>query len=238
VAISEELTLLSDDARLVLEGAAGAGDPFEPELAAAAAATPEAAAMDAVDELLQFDVIRSTEMPRRFRFRHPLIRRAVYEAIAGGWRLCAHKRCADALAARGSTAAARARHVELSACQGDLAAVAVLREAGQATARLAPASAAHWFGAALRLLPETAPSEECVALLLARAGSLAATGRFVESHADLVHCIEIAPQHWRVRVTTACAASSTCSASRTRRTATSRPRWRNSEGQSRQRRSP
>ena len=51
--LSEELALLSEGARLVLEGAAVAGDPFEPELAAAAAATSEAAAMDAVDELLQ-----------------------------------------------------------------------------------------------------------------------------------------------------------------------------------------
>ncbi len=37
-ALSEELALLSAETRLVLEGAAVAGDPFEPELAAAAAA--------------------------------------------------------------------------------------------------------------------------------------------------------------------------------------------------------
>ena len=42
--------------------------------------------------------------------------------------------------------------------QGDLAAVAVLREAGEAAARLAPESAARWFGGALRLLPQTAPA--------------------------------------------------------------------------------
>jgi ATP/maltotriose-dependent transcriptional regulator MalT len=205
-AVFEELALLSEDARLVLEGAAVAGDPFEPELAAAAAGTSEAAAMDAVDELLLLDLIRTTDVPRRFGFRHPLIRRTVYEATAGGSRLGAHDRCAEALAARGASAAARAHHVERSARQGDLAAVAVLREAGEATARLAPASAAHWFEAALRLLPETAPSEERVALLLARAGSHAATGQFADSRADLLDCIEIAPQDWHVRVTTACAA--------------------------------
>src|SRR5215470_3700958 len=85
-ALAEELTLLSDTGRRVLEGAAVAGDPFEPELAAAAAATSEAAAMHGVDELLRRDLIRTTDVPRRFRFRHPLVRRAVYQAAAGGWR--------------------------------------------------------------------------------------------------------------------------------------------------------
>ena len=209
-ALTEELALLSQPARLVLDGAAVAGDPFEPELAAAAAATSEESAMDAVDELLQLDLIRQTDMPRRFRFRHPLVRRGVYETARGGWRLGAHQRCAEALAARCAAAPARAHHIERSAREGDLAAVEVLREAGEAAARLAPSSAARWFGAALRrLLPETAPSEERVALLLARASSLAATGQFAKSHTDLLDCIEIVQrgaQDWRVRVTTAYAA--------------------------------
>src|SRR6266508_4468831 len=75
---AEELALLADEARLVLEGAAIAGDPFDPELAAAAAATTEASVLDAVDELLRLDLVRQTDVPRRFRFRHPLVRRAVY----------------------------------------------------------------------------------------------------------------------------------------------------------------
>ena len=81
--------------------------------------------MDAVDELLQLDLIHPTDVPRRFRFRHPLVRRAVYEATPGGWRLGAHERCAEALVARGAPAAARAHHIERSARVGDLAAVAV-----------------------------------------------------------------------------------------------------------------
>jgi ATP/maltotriose-dependent transcriptional regulator MalT len=206
--LAEELTLLSDAGRLVLEGAAVAGDPFEPELAAAAAATSEAAAMHAVDELLALDLIRTTEVPRRFRFRHPLVRRAVYEVTAGGWRLGAHERCADALAARGTTAAARAHHVERSARQGDLAAVAVLREAGEATARLAPESAARWFGGALRLLPQTAPAEDRVELLLARSWALAAVGRFTDSHAAALEAVALVPGQpsaLNTTVATACA---------------------------------
>jgi predicted ATPase len=62
-ALAEELTLLSDRARLVLEGAAVAGDPIEPELAAAAAATSEASALEAIDELLKLDLVRQTDVP-------------------------------------------------------------------------------------------------------------------------------------------------------------------------------
>jgi ATP/maltotriose-dependent transcriptional regulator MalT len=206
--LAEELTLLSDAGRLVLEGAAVAGDPFEPELAAAAAATSEAAAIRAVDELLGLDLIRATDVPRRFRFRHPLVRRAVYEATAGGWRLGAHERCAEALAARGASAAARAHHVERSARQGDLAAVAVLREAGEATARLAPESAARWFGGALRLLPQTAPAEDRVQLLLARSWALAAVGRFTDSHEAALEAVALVrgqPSALTTTVATACA---------------------------------
>src|SRR4051812_20728636 len=191
--LNEELGLLSDDARRVLEGASVAGDPFEPELAAAAAATSETAAMEAIDELLVLDLVRSTEVPRRFRFRHPLIRRAVYEATPGGRRLGAHERCADLLAARGASAAARAHHVERSAREGDLAAVAVLREAGEGAARLAPASAANWFAQADRLLPASAPGGERIELLLARSAAQTASGHFADSHSVLLEALAIAP---------------------------------------------
>jgi tetratricopeptide (TPR) repeat protein len=164
--------------------------------------------MHAVDELLGLDLIRTTDVPRRFRFRHPLVRRAVYEATAGGWRLGAHERCAEALAARGASAATRAHHVERSARQGDLAAVAVLREAGEATARLAPESAARWFGGALRLLPQTAPAEDRVELLLARSWALAAAGRFTDSHTAALEAaalVSVQPSALNTTVATACA---------------------------------
>jgi len=207
-ALAEELTLLSHAARLVLEGAAVVGDPFEPELAAAAAATTEGSALKAIDELLKLDLIRQTDVPRRFRFRHPLIRRAVYESTPGGWRLGAHERSSETLAARGAPAAERAHHVERSARQGDAAAVATLREAGEAAAQRAPASAATWFGAALRLLPGDAPVEERVELHLSRARALIATGQFADGHAALLESIRLVPAEsvpLRVRLTTACA---------------------------------
>jgi DNA-binding NarL/FixJ family response regulator len=207
-ALAEELSVLSGSARLVLEGAAVAGDPFEPELAAAAAAITEDSAINAVDELLQVDLIHPADVPRRFRFRHPLVRRAVYETTPAGWRLGAHERCAEALAERGAAAAARAHHMERSARVGDRAAVAVLREAGEQAARLAPASAACWFAAALRLLSPSAPAQERVELLLARAGALTATGHFADSREALLEGLALVPEEsiaLRTTLTTACA---------------------------------
>jgi hypothetical protein len=130
------------------------GDPFELELSAAAAELTEAAVLAGLDELLACDLVRPTDLPRRLRFRHPLVRRAVYEATPGGWRLGAHERAGKALAVRGAEGSTRAHHVEQSARVGDLDAVALLSQAGAAAAQRAPASAARWFATALRLLPD------------------------------------------------------------------------------------
>ena len=97
----------------------------------------------------------STDVPRRYRFRHPLVRLAIYESAADGWRIGAHGRAAAALATRGGSLAARAAHLERCARPGDTEAVSVLVEAGRHAAARAPATAADRFAAALRLLPET-----------------------------------------------------------------------------------
>src|SRR5207344_2871886 len=115
----------------------------------------------------------------------------VYEATPGGWRLGAHERAAECLAKRGAPIAALARHVERSARHGDIAAVAVLREAGEDAAARAPASAARWFAGALRLLPATAPAEDRVALLFPRAQALAATGQFTVSREALLESLAL-----------------------------------------------
>src|SRR5262249_14525094 len=86
--------------------------------------------------------------------------------------------------------------------------VAVLREAGEATARLAPESAARWFGGALRLLPQTAPAEDHVGLLLARCWALAAAGRFTDSHQAALEAAALVPGRpsaLNTTVATACA---------------------------------
>jgi DNA-binding CsgD family transcriptional regulator len=177
----------------VLGGASVAGDPFEIELAAVAADLPETEVLDGIDELARLDFVRATDMPRRFRFRHPIVRRAVYETAPEGWRIAAHERSAAALADRGAPAVARAHHVERSAREGDAAAIRVLREAGEESAARAPATAAHWLAAALRLLAPSATAQERVELLLPMARALTATGQWTEAHAAVLESLAIVP---------------------------------------------
>jgi ATP/maltotriose-dependent transcriptional regulator MalT len=203
--LAEELAALADDTRVLLDGAAVAGDPFELELAAAAAQLPEAAAIDALDELIDRDLVRITDVPRRFRFRHPLVRGAIYEGTRGGWRLGAHERCAAVLERRGAPASVRAHHVEQSGRHGDAGAVAVLREAADAAAGRDPATAARLYTAALRL---SGSPDGRVELLTALSGAQAATGLFHEARAALLECLELLPEHevaTRARITGTCA---------------------------------
>jgi ATP/maltotriose-dependent transcriptional regulator MalT len=193
-ALIGELAELPGAARGLLHGAAVAGDPFEPELAAVAAGVDERDALASLDELLDADLVRATDDPRRFRFRHPLVRRAVYEESGGGWRLAAHARAAEALAARGATPAQRAHHVERAARSGDTVAVELLAAAAAEAAPAAPATAAGWYEAALRLLPEGARHDtRRLALLGVRGQALVSAGRPVEARDTLRRVLALLP---------------------------------------------
>jgi DNA-binding NarL/FixJ family response regulator len=207
-ALTEELSLLPGPARRVLDGASVAGDPFEVDLAAAAADLAEVDVLQAIDELERLDLVRETDLPRRFRFRHPIVRRAVYEASPGGWRVGAHERVAAALSERDAPAIARAHHIERSARHGDAGAVAALREAGLQARSQAPATSARWLAAALRVLSDAAPAHERVELLLPMAQALAATGQFTKSHDTLLEILDLLPSDQiaeRVEVSAWCA---------------------------------
>ena len=193
-ALADEIAALDADAQLAARAGAVAGDPFDPTIAAAAAGVEEPIALAAVDSLLAADLVRPTEHPRRFRFRHPLVRRAVYESGGGGWRIGAHARAAAALAARGATPAERAHHVERAAHAGDLAAVALLARAAEQTALSAPGTAAGWYAAALRLLPGGVEhAERRLELLRAQADALASAGSALDARDVLRRVLELLP---------------------------------------------
>ena len=181
-ALGAEVGALPATARRVLEGAAVAGDPFEPELAAVAAGVDAAAALEALDILCEADLVRPVAVRRRFRFRHPLVRRAVYEGAGGGWRLGAHGRAATELEARGATPAQRAVHVQRAARPGDLGAVDLLAQAAADAAPAAPLTAAGWLDAALHLLPERREHDgRRLGLMQERAEALLSAGRAAEA---------------------------------------------------------
>ncbi len=207
-AIRSELDDLLPLTRSLLQGAAVAGDPFEPELAAETAGLAGDEALGYLDELLQHDVIRATDSPRRFCFRHPIVRRAVYEAAGAGWCLQAHGRAAAILETRGAPAAARAHHIERSARIGDAASAAILVQAGQELILRSPASAAHWFEAGLRLTPERGENLELrLGLIAQHAIALGLGGQMDAGRDEARRFLMLAspePSRFRQIVTTVC----------------------------------
>ena len=172
--------MLTELARRLAFGAAVAGDPAPFDVAVAAADLPEAEALEALDEVVDSGLLQKAG-PRRYRFRRPIVRRAVYGAASEGWRLAAHERAAAVL----TDSAAKARHLEHCAKPGDEQAVATLVEAA---AGAPPAIAARWYAAALRLEPA-----DRVAILGPLAHALAATGHDARALAVLTEALTLHP---------------------------------------------
>ncbi len=208
-ALRDELAGVAQATRVALEGAAVAGDPFDLDLAAAAADLTADELLAALDEAAVRRIVAPSATPRSFRFRHPILAHAVYEAARQSWRRGAHARVAKALGQLGAPTPTRAAHVELSAEIGDEAAIELLAEAGRAAAPRAPGTAARWFDAALRLLPQREDdASRRVELMAAMARSLSASGRLSETTGTLREILATMPPEAvsaRVEVGAACA---------------------------------
>ncbi|MBV9003911.1 MAG: AAA family ATPase [Solirubrobacterales bacterium] len=193
LAIDQELRALPDHAQRLARAAAVVGDPMALDVAMAAGELEEGPALSALDALLGSALLAPTDVPRRYRFRHPLVRRAVYDTTPGGWRLGAHARAARALEDQGGSLTARAHHLERCAQPGDKAAIEVLVAAGATAAPRAPATAAAWYAAALRLLPESVETAgQRLGLLVAQAQSQAATGELMPALEALTAALDLA----------------------------------------------
>ena len=202
IALAAELATLGPNARLILEAGAVAGDPFDLDLAMAVADLSELDALDALDELLVHALLRAAPAPRRFVFRHPVVRNAVYEATAPGWRLGAHGRAARALKERGGSLAQRAHHVEFAAGAGDQEAIALLNDAATSLLASAPASSARFLSAALRLLPDNHEESEHRARLQTQlADAQAAAGDPKSARQTLIDALQIAEADQRLALT-------------------------------------
>jgi DNA-binding CsgD family transcriptional regulator len=208
VAIDRELGALSAGGRALANASAVVGDPFSLDLSIGAAGLEHGDGLVALDELAGSDLIRSTDVPRRFQFRHPLVRSAVYESVPEGTRLAIHSLCAELLRDGREGLTVRAHHVEQSAQFGDLGAVELLRDAALGSAARAPASAVRWLRAALRLLPDDAPIELRQELLLPLPGlltSLSDLNGAYEAALEALASVTLEQRDLEVAMTIACA---------------------------------
>ncbi|WP_424531241.1 helix-turn-helix transcriptional regulator [Sphaerisporangium viridialbum] len=193
-ALQVELGDLSPGSLLVAQAAAVTADEFEPALAAVTAQVSEATALDALNELVGRDIVRPAAAGR-FRFRHPLVRRAAYESSAAGWQLAAHARLAAHLASLGAPATVQAHHFEQSGSFGDQRAVATLVEAARAVAAQAPVTCAHWLRKALDLMPEEPGTlEERMELLLELSRAQGVSGRLAEGRDTARELLRLLPE--------------------------------------------
>ena len=166
--------------------------------------------MEAIDELLTRDIIRATDVPRRFRFRHPIVRRAVYETAPA--RLANRSPRASGRGAGG----ARGRRRHPSASHRHLG-------QGRATRRPWP----HWrrqvgsprparrrsrcdgYRGRCGCCPTMRRSENESSCSLSNATSLAATGRFDDAHAAILEGLAASFPLRKPRSSSSC--STTCS---------------------------
>ncbi|GLW06591.1 hypothetical protein Misp01_17210 [Microtetraspora sp. NBRC 13810] len=202
-ALQVELSGLCATTLLAAQGAAVAADEFEPGVVGVATEMPVAEVLGALNEMVARDLVRPAAAGR-FRFRHPLVRRAAYGSAAPGWRYGAHARLADHLQRLGAPAIARAHHVERSGRFGDRSAVATLIEAARAVGARAPVSAAHWLEAALQLLPDAPGAGESemhdrMELLLELARVQSVSGRMAEGRDTARRLLGLLPAGDHVR---------------------------------------
>src|SRR5262249_3112 len=191
-AITGELDHLSDRDRVVLQAAAVAGESFVPGIVAAIAEVDEADALEAIDELVAADLIRTTPNSHRFNLRHPIVRRVVYESMPAGWRVGAHARAGAALTSAGASQAEIANHIARSAAVGDQTAIDLLLAAAHEVAPRAPLTAGRWVLAAVGLLPG-GDAERRVRLLGEAGALLTSGGAFGEALEALDEALSAAP---------------------------------------------
>ncbi len=138
-----EIESLPEPTRSVAHAAAVLSGPFPADLLARVADVAPSAALTAVGELVDADVLRPNVGPRGFVYRHPVLRQAAYESAPVGARLAAHQRAAIALRAAGRPVTEYAEHL-IQSEDDDSVREHLLDAAGKVEAT-DPGAAARWY---------------------------------------------------------------------------------------------
>jgi DNA-binding SARP family transcriptional activator len=145
--VRERIARLGKNAETLLVAAAVAGERFGFEVARRAACLPEEEALEALERSLEGGVVEESE--GSYRFRHALVREALYRELAGPRRLYLHRAVAESIEAATATARedeARALASHYQAAELPDRALPYLIAAGrQAAARLGMREAISFF---------------------------------------------------------------------------------------------
>jgi len=168
--VLRRIDALGPDAVALTHAVAVLGDHASLDATAALAGLEPEAAARAVTALAAADVLASGVAPR---FRHPVVRAAVYDALAPAELAIAHGRAARLLAERAAPAVEVAAHVRMAPPAGDPWAVERLREA----AREARAQGVPELSAALLERALAEPPDERAQVLRELASAELAAGQ-------------------------------------------------------------
>ena len=181
--LAAELEPLPSDVRTLVEVAAVLGPMFDPHLVAEASDQTFEATLHALDQARAHGICAPLEVGTSWRFRHPLLRLAIYQEQAAATRVSAHRRISQVLAANGASAAERARHVAATARPGDAACARLLVEAACDVVDQSPTSAERWLSTALTL-HATAGVDDVRDVRLVRCSANTARGELLAARAE------------------------------------------------------
>jgi DNA-binding CsgD family transcriptional regulator len=182
-----EIETLSADELAVAVTAAVVGDPFSADVLAEVAQLEEHEVRSALLGLADRDLVRAVPGGPRLMFRHPLVRRVVYDLSDPARRTAVHRRALERLSALGAPAVELARHIERSAAPWSPEHAELLLRAGHESMGTSPLTAAHWYRVAGELTPpDAAHDRERFEAGYLRARALCLGGGFAESR-DLLH---------------------------------------------------
>ena len=175
--ILRRLSFLPEETLQALRSASILGSSFTLTELSVSTARPALSLSVALAEAITAGVL--ADDGARLRFRHDLIRDAIYEDLPGSVRLALHREAGQRLADAGAPAAQVAEHLARGAIPGDASAIEWLTRAAREAATRSPDVAADLLGRAITLMDPTDPARD--RLLAEQAGSLMWAGRVADS---------------------------------------------------------